>query len=368
METTRSQRISGLDLLRALAILLVLLAHYPKTGSGLFTRALNLGWTGVDLFFVLSGYLIGGQLFKSLAEGEQVGYGIFYLRRLLRTLPSYYVVLGVYFLLSPAPGWRYLVFLQNFDNPKTFAPSWSLCVEEQFYLVFPLFVWLLHRSRWLIWSIPTMLGLEFVIRAVTWLQVRPDLLPEPRALETYMSYLYYPTTCRLDGIVLGVGIAALKWFRPVLWMSLMARGNQLLCASGVLLAASVLGLWKHYSFLCSTTGFTLLNLSFAFLTASALSHTSLLARIHVWGAKQIALLSYSVYLTHSLALELTGHIFDGFHSLPAALTAMALILLFAGLLHFGVERPSLSLRDRLLAKPSTPRYAEFPIASPLSSH
>src|SRR5579863_6740849 len=93
METTHSGRVSGLDLLRALAILLVLLAHYPKTGGGLFTRALNLGWTGVDLFFVLSGYLIAGQLFKSLAEGEQIGYGNFYLRRLLRTLPSYYAIL-----------------------------------------------------------------------------------------------------------------------------------------------------------------------------------------------------------------------------------------------------------------------------------
>jgi peptidoglycan/LPS O-acetylase OafA/YrhL len=127
----------------------------------------------------------------------------------------------------------------------------------------------------------------------------------------------------------------------------------------VLLAASVLALWKHYSFLCSTAGFTLLNLSFAFLTTSALSHTSLLARIRVWGAKQIALLSYSVYLTHTLALELTGHIFGSFHSFPAVLAAMALILLFAGLLHMGVERPSLSLRDRLLAEPHTRPYAEF---------
>ena len=359
METTRPQRISGLDLLRTLAILLVLLAHYPKTGNGLLTRALNLGWTGVDLFFVLSGYLIAGQLFKSLAEGEQVGYGGFYLRRLLRTLPTYYVVLGVYFLLSPAPGWKYLVFLQNFDNPKTFAPSWSLCVEEQFYLVFPLFVWLFHRSRWLIWSIPAVLALEFVIRAATWIQLRPDLLPEPHALETYMRYLYYPTTSRLDGIALGVGIAALKWFRPTLWASLMARGNQLLWGSSVLLAASILALWKHYSFLCSTAGFTLLNLSFAFLTASALSHTSYVARVHLWGAKQVALLSYSVYLTHTLALELTGRIFDGFHSLPAVLAAVALIVLFASLLHFGVERPSLSLRDRLFAKPNTFSYAEF---------
>src|SRR5204863_3144515 len=61
--TQPSSRIAGLDFLRALAIVLVLVAHYPKAGFGLLTRALNFGWCGVDLFFVLSGYLIGGQLF-----------------------------------------------------------------------------------------------------------------------------------------------------------------------------------------------------------------------------------------------------------------------------------------------------------------
>ena len=368
MEITRSQRIAGLDLLRALAILMVLAAHYPKAGSGLVTRALNLGWTGVDLFFVLSGYLIGGQLFKAQAEGEQIAFGGFYLRRLLRTLPSYYLVLGVYFWLSPSPSWRYLVFAQNFDDPKTFAPSWSLCVEEQFYLVFPIFVWFLRRSKWLLWSIPAMLGLEFLIRAVTWFQVRPDLLPEPHALDVYMRYLYYPTTCRLDGIILGVGIAAVKWFHPQLWWKLMGQGNRLLLTSGVLFAASILALWKHYSLLCSSAGFTLLNLSFAFLAVAALSPTSLLAGIHIWGAKQLALLSYSVYLTHTLALDLTRHILGGFPALPATVTASILILSFALILHIGVEQPFMALRERLLERSKTRRYLELQNASPLSSH
>src|SRR5215469_867181 len=145
MAKAQSQRIAGLDLLRALAIVLVLIAHYPKTGGGLLNRALNLGWIGVDLFFVLSGYLIGGQFFKLLVEGNKIELGDFYLRRILRTLPSYYAVLAVYFLLNPPPSWKYIVFAQNFDNPTRFAPSWSLCVEEQFYFVFPLFVLFVRR-------------------------------------------------------------------------------------------------------------------------------------------------------------------------------------------------------------------------------
>src|SRR5258707_15878989 len=125
METRVVERVAGLDSLRALAILLVVVAHYPKTNSGLFTRALNFGWTGVDLFFVLSGYLIASQLFKTLADGENVSLARFYARRFLRTLPNYYFVLGVYFFLAPIPGWRYLVFAQDFGVPPPFHPSWS---------------------------------------------------------------------------------------------------------------------------------------------------------------------------------------------------------------------------------------------------
>ncbi len=363
METNQTQRIAGLDLLRALAILLVLLEHYPKAGGGLFNRALNFGWTGVDLFFVLSGYLIGGQLFKSLASGETVSLGSFYLRRFLRTMPNYYVILGVYFLLDPKPGWKYLVFVQNFGIhiPTAFPPSWSLCVEEQFYLLFPLAVILFRRSRWLFYAIPALLVSQFAIRAATWFAVRPDLLPEPQAWSAYMRSLYCPTYCRLDGILLGVGLAALKCFRPVQWQRLMNRGNQLLCASCVLLAVAIGLLWKHYTFWCSTAGFTVLDLSFAFLTAAALSENSVITRWKVWGAKQIAVLSYSIYLTHSLALDAAGRIFADRGTVVAIVATAALILLFACVLYYCVERPSLAFRDRLLEKAFPRKRREVPI-------
>ena len=76
-----SPRIAGLDLLRALAIVMVLVARDPKTGAGLLTRLLNFGWSGVDLFFVLSGYLIGGQLFAAQAPGKSISLAGFYARR-----------------------------------------------------------------------------------------------------------------------------------------------------------------------------------------------------------------------------------------------------------------------------------------------
>jgi peptidoglycan/LPS O-acetylase OafA/YrhL len=357
-----SQRIAGLDLLRALAIVLVLVAHYPKTGVGLVTRVLNFGWSGVDLFFVLSGYLIAGQLFAAQASGKPISLAGFYSRRWLRTLPNYYVVLAVYGVLAafiggatPAPVWKYVSFTQNVGIPSAFTPSWSLCVEEQFYLLLPIIAILLARTNKPALTLSVFGGvllLEVALRAGIWLSTRPDRLPEPYALATYMGTLYYPTWCRLDGIALGVGLAAVKCFRPGIWQRLMAKGNLLLAASLLFLGASVLAFWTRYSFLGSTLGFTLLSFSFALLTCSVLSSRGLLAGRSIPGARPLALLSYAIYLTHSLAIEASASLAASFGVSLQSATGIGLagimMLLFAALLYYTVERPGLALRDRLL--------------------
>jgi peptidoglycan/LPS O-acetylase OafA/YrhL len=364
-----SQRIGGLDTLRALAIVLVIVAHYPKPESGLFVRVLNFGWIGVDLFFVLSGYLIGGQLFAAIVRERDLSLGAFYARRFLRTLPNYYVVLAIYGVLSfavgsgPLPGWKYSVFLQNFGVPPMFTPSWSLCVEEQFYLLFPIIVVLMMQRPWLGAGIfPGILILEVAVRTVVWSMSRPDLQSEAEALKTYMGSLYFPTFCRLDGLTLGVGIAALKWFRPRVWQRLRLHGNLLLSGSGAFLGASVLALWKRYSWTCSVLGFTFISISFALLTVSVLSHHSLVGRWKVPGVGAISLLSYSLYLTHSMALTfsewLNGYLALSMVSLPGALVSAAAIAWFALLLYLLVEKPFLALRDRLFRAETRPPVSE----------
>jgi peptidoglycan/LPS O-acetylase OafA/YrhL len=365
-----SRRIAGLDTLRALAIVLVIVAHYPKPESGLFVRLLNFGWIGVDLFFVLSGYLIGGQLFAAIVRERDLSLGNFYARRFFRTLPNYYIVLAIYAVLSvaiaagPLPGWKYTFFLQNFAVPPMFTPSWSLCVEEHFYLVFPLIVLLIARRCPSIGPavFAGILVAEVAVRSTVWSISRPDLLPGPDALRVYMGSLYFPTYCRLDGLTLGVGIAALKWFRPRIWQRLRLHGNLLLAGSGVFLAASVLALWKRYSWTCSVLGFTLISISFALLTISALSDRSLVGRWRIPGVGAIALLSYSLYLTHSLALDfsawLNTRLALSMISLPGALISAAAIAWFAVLLYVLVERPFLGLRDRLFRAETIPSVSE----------
>lgn len=165
------QRIKELDGVRGIAIFLVLLWHYIfcQVGStilesniGFLFKYLSLTWSGVDLFFVLSGFLIVGILLD--ARGAKTYFLTFYIRRALRILPLYYVM---FFLLILLPKyisndwlfsrnislWNYLTFTQNFYMIKEgfganwMGITWSLAVEEQFYIILPLMVWALPRKK-----------------------------------------------------------------------------------------------------------------------------------------------------------------------------------------------------------------------------
>src|SRR4030095_4323195 len=155
---TNRERQPGLDLLRALAIIVVVIYHAALFGFKLPGRIDRFGWIGVDLFFVLSGYLIGGQLLAPLARGNKINLGLFLARRALRIMPAYFVVLAVYFLLPSwreypdmsQPLWKFLLSIQNIalHGGTAFSHAWSLAVEDQFYLALPfLLLFLCGRPR-----------------------------------------------------------------------------------------------------------------------------------------------------------------------------------------------------------------------------
>ena len=136
----------GLVHLRALAIVLVFVYHYRLFAHPEWVDSVGaFGWTGVDLFFVLSGFLISRQLFRSIATRGTFSLREFYFKRLLRIVPAYLVVLAAYFCLpsihereSLPPLWRFLSFTQNIGldlrTSGTFSHAWSLCIEEHFRL------------------------------------------------------------------------------------------------------------------------------------------------------------------------------------------------------------------------------------------
>ena len=152
-------RIFGLDVIRTIAILLVLISHstlllFPEKNNVYLTAIRFFGTIGVDLFFVLSGYLIGGLLLKQISKGRTTfkDFTYFWIRRWFRTLPNYFLILilnillyyALYSIVISDIGY-FIVFLQNFANPHPdfFTEAWSLSIEEYAYIIGPLILYVL---------------------------------------------------------------------------------------------------------------------------------------------------------------------------------------------------------------------------------
>jgi len=353
-----SARLAGLDTLRALAIALVLMSHYQGFVSHAPTFGImgKIGWAGVDLFFVLSGYLIGNQLLAPAARGDNLDLKTFFARRLLRTLPNYYAVLAVYLLLpdspiagkSMAPVWQFLTFTQNFGLKygETFTHSWSLCIEEQFYLVFPLAVLVLvgsKRSPRLLWcALFAAVGTGMTVRGMAFMD----------GMDAFAAPVYYSSFSRFDELLPGVAIAMLKNFHPAAFARILRHGNALLVAGLAMSAAVLYGITNDVptAFAASTFGFSLVAASFALLTCSALSPGSILNRARIPGAASLALWSYAIYLVHkpvfmALRPELVSRGIDPGAPLTIA-AVMAAGILGGWVLYRVIETPFMQLRAR----------------------
>lgn len=363
-----SERFYGLDLLRTMAILLVITWHIPRSLLPFHWKPST--WAGVDLFFVLSGYLISSQLLRPYTFGGQPSFAKFYVRRALRVLPAYLFVLLLYFAMpqfreQPAisSAWRFLAFTQNFgldiSSRGAFSHAWSLCVEEHFYLALPVIVyWLMKRPnfRWACTLAAAIVFCGLIVRGVLWMHYIKPLTSanDERLMIAYLEKIYYPTYSRLDGLLIGVVIAAVKLFRPIWWKQLTARGNTLLAAAiAILGCAFYICQDEMASFAAAVVGFPLFALGFGLLVMSSLSSGSLLAKYRFRGVSAGATLAYSVYLTHKEIMHLDQQYLSRFvaGSSPWWLAIYGLSILAAGcILYFLVERPFLKLRDRLVNK------------------
>lgn len=367
------RRIHGLDTLRALAIVLVVLHHYTLFVSGRedqFGWLGQIGWVGVDLFFALSGYLIGNQIFAAMRSEAGLSLPRFYARRLLRTLPNFYVVLALYAFWpwfrngqQMPPLWEFLTFTQNINlRPGTaFSHAWSLCIEEQFYMLLPALALLIASIRgsirWAWATVALAFAAGMLIRATLW----QDLVDgNARSQLHYYQYIYYSTLCRFDELVAGVALALLKNYHVDAWRRLTAQGNAMLAAGiAVCAGAFYLFLDDRQGLLATVAGFPLLALGCALLIVAALGERSFLRDTRIPGAASLALWAYAIYLTHKqigiLARKPMENLGYGPESAVAIAAVMAMSLAAGWLLYKAVETPFMALRDRYVPTNSPAR-------------
>jgi len=276
---TDRERQPGLDLLRALAIIVVVIYHAALFGFKLPGRVDRFGWIGVDLFFVLSGYLIGGQLLAPLTRGRPIDLWRFFVRRALRIIPAYFVILAVYAFLPSwreypemSPLWKFVLSVQNIGlhGGTAFSHAWSLAVEDQFYFLLPLTLILVSRWSRARFIMPCLIVLGGI--GLRTFLARQNLVETGVSFRGFQTWIYYPTWTRLDPLVFGVVLAAIEKFRSRWWHRLMNLAPWLLLPGLALVVyALYLGEGDYLTVAAAIWQFPLVALGMAALLVCAVS-------------------------------------------------------------------------------------------------
>lgn len=300
-------RVFGLDLMRCIAIINVVIVHagwaYEKIGSIPFKL---IG--GVELFFVLSGYLIGSILLRLFLEEQSYNLKTisrFWVRRWFRTLPNYYLILllnilVVYFGVICEDftqfNWRFLLFLQNFSTyfQGFFWESWSLSVEEWFYFLFPLIL----AATYLVASHSRISKRYIILSTIILFALASLLLRIAFASHFDVDAYWYEVRIHkvviyhFDGIALGLLGAYLKHFHPQLWH----RSRNITFILGIVLSYCVLyAQWDPNAFVTKSFKILLQSVGCALL----LPRFETLKQAPRWIVRPVthfSLISYSMYL------------------------------------------------------------------------
>jgi peptidoglycan/LPS O-acetylase OafA/YrhL len=366
--TAPRNQLPSLDVLRTFAVLLVVTQHFADFGkvefptlSGAFdSPVFRFGWTGVDLFFVLSGFLIGRQLWREFAGSGTINVRRFVLRRGLRIWPLYLA----FIIISPAltNTWHYRwgdwVFLSNYFGGRV-EGGWSLSTEEQFYIVAPLAIVLL--ARWIglrgwLRLIPLAIVGTVAARVVTAHALLGKGLDPPAV----KGAMYTPFHLHSAGLLIGLFAALVSVLRPEWFFGerSLFRSPLPYLGFGAIVAGIAL---REYD-----------NIVFPFL-ALGLIYGGLMVALIPWRAGPLGVfgatpfytlsrLSYGMYLNHLAILRwimpsvsraaerATGTAASG--ASLALIATVVCSVLFSALLFMAVERPFLELRERFVGRRS----------------
>lgn len=356
--TNSSQRIFGLDIFRALAIFLVVCGHggFLLNNTFLdnfpFIRMID----GVDLFFVLSGFLIGGILLKEINQNKKFGFydlSVFWKRRWFRTLPNYFLILLLNFIFVKYAiiheditqfNWKFFVFSQNLVSPfyGFFWESWSISIEEWFYLSSPIlllgFLKIFNPKRAFLLVIITMMIFPILYRY--------------SILDPNMDDFWFDVTfrkvilARLDSISYGLLAAWVFFYYPTFWRKF--KSLYLIIGIGLIIfivnyPTSSNSFYKQMIYFTITPISAMLLLPFA---ESIKSGNGMIAK----GITHISKISYSMYLIN---LALVAKVFADNFTPTSQIDGVlkyglywAIVIITSTILYQFFEKPMMNLRDK----------------------
>lgn len=351
------RHLPALDGVRGVAILAVFLHHYGAGGihsTSLPVRIVatfcGLGWSGVDLFFVLSGFLITGILFDT--QHDPAYYRKFYARRMLRIFPIYYLFVLITLLIIPHSFWQkgHLFFLIYLGYPAAviwptlvnlpirITHLWSLSVEEQFYMLWP---WLIRRLR----------SPGNILRLCAGVALGSLL-----ARIAFPGWAYATLPCRMDGLAMGAALAIL--FRGDLWQRCKKSAWPLFAVSTGMIALICLlrHTTDHSDRVISTLGFTVIAVSYSALLILSLGPLSRFFSLPI--LRTFGKYSYGLYLYHFPLTALSEHVKPFFSRYPLGslgyvLASLSANLAIAVLSFHLIEQPILRLKKRFEYRSST---------------
>jgi len=326
-----------MDLLRAMAILAVILAHVVYTyGAPKYLAPLQFGGTGVYLFFMLSGWLLGNQLIKEANVSRSINLKRFWSRRWMRTLPAYFAILILSLVQRYLSNdnvqfpFDYFFLIQNYFYPlEFFYVSWSLAVEEQFYLFIAIF-----------FAVTALLNKNTVFALLTFLFILPVIF---RTLGLYGHE--FETHVIVDMCLAGVLLAHIANHFSSVWARL-CKYAPLLAMLG--LAGFTIIVLMRYSLDREVNPDALL-LAFIFGSWLLLANSSSewQQRLYVPGAYYIATRSYSMYLLHPETIAYLGKYADNFPFIIFFGIILVTTMIISEVLYRVVELPFMAMRDRM---------------------
>lgn len=342
----------GLDVLRSISIWMVLLQHLGADVPGL--SPLRIGGVGVEIFFVLSGFLIGGILFKEISKGNSliVTLKSFWLRRWFRILPLYYAALLFKFVfIDSSIGSNiiyYIFFLQNnFYGIKFMSVSWSLVIEEWFYLFAPLFLY-------------------FVIRILKTNVITAILFFIAFVIITRTAYVYYNNVpfvgvngnfpFRFDSLFLGVLLSYINMNRIELFNKLATIKIFLV---GLILFFGYLIVFRYFSstlnaidehYFFRTVGFFVLAFSIMlivpFFSKINFINDNPTKKFIYSFFTTTSIITYAMYLSHPFINSLLSAHFSQLLPITKIIVSLSSTYLVSWIIYTYFERPILNLRDK----------------------